>query len=165
MTSLVTRAQGAQMGVYMNKEQFIKLGFTEEMAQKAMDILKEELKGFIPKSRFDQINTVKKELEKKLAILEIQIAEFNTSKFTNTELEIIMKDLWNTNAAIRAEQEAIIKDILIQLAIRSKLTQVKYADLLIGKFDKSKLTITPDGTVAGIEEQLEEIKRSYEGLF
>lgn len=48
---------------------------------------------FILKSRFDQINTVKKELEKKLAILEVQIAEFNNSKFTNRELEVIMKDL------------------------------------------------------------------------
>ena len=47
---LICTWQGAQMGVHMNKEQFIKSGFTEDMAQKAMDILKEELKGFIPKA-------------------------------------------------------------------------------------------------------------------
>jgi hypothetical protein len=149
----------------MKREQFINLGFTEDMAQKAMDILREELKGFIPKSRFDQVNEVKKELEKKLAVLEVQIGELNNSKFTYQELEKFIQDLWNTNVAIKAEQDAKIKDILIQLAIRSRLKEVKYADLLISKFDKSRLTIGEKGTVSGIEEQLEEIKTSYEGLF
>ncbi len=149
----------------MKKEQFINLGFTEDMAQKTMDIFKEELKGFIPKSRFDQINEVKKELEKKLAVLETQVTERNNSKLTYQELEKILKDLWNTNAAIKAEQEAKLKDIMIRSAIRSRLACVKYADLLISKFDKSRLLVAPDGTVSGIEEQLEEIKMSYEGLF
>lgn len=149
----------------MKREQFINLGFTEDMAQKAIDILREELKGFIPKSRFDQVNEVKKELEKKLAVLVVQIGELNNSKFTYQELEKIIRDLWNTSAAIKAEQEAKMKDILIQLAIRSRLKEVKYADLFISKFDKSRLTIGENGTVSGIEEQLEEIKTSYEGLF
>lgn len=149
----------------MKREQFINLGFTEDMAQKAMDILKEELKGFIPKSRFDQVNEVKKELEKKLAVLEVQIGELNNSKITYHELEKIIQDLWNTNAAIKAEQEAKMKDILIQLAIRSRLKEVMYAELLISKFDKSRLTIGENGTISGIEEQLKELKKSYEGLF
>lgn len=149
----------------MKKEQFINLGFTEDMAQKAMDILREERKGFIPKLRFDQVNEAKKELEKKLATLEVQIAELNNSKLKNRELEKIIKDLWNTSVTIKAEQEAKIREILIQLAIRSRLDHIKYADLLISKFDKSKLTIDPGGTVSGIDEQLEEMKRLYEGLF
>ncbi len=149
----------------MKKEQLIKSGFTEDMAQKVMDILREELKSFIPKARFDQVNEAKKELEKKLACLEIQIAEHKYGKFTYQELENIIKDLWKANAAIRAEQEAKIKDILIQSAIRSRLSRIKYADLLMSKFDKSRLTIASDGTVSGIDEQLEEMKTSYEGLF
>ncbi|MGB8455156.1 MAG: phage scaffolding protein [Anaerocolumna sp.] len=149
----------------MKKEQFINLGFSEDMAQKAMDILKEELKSFIPKTRFDQVNEVKKELIKKLDILEVELEELNNSKLVYQELEKIIKDLWNINAAIRAEQEAKLKDVLIWLAIRKKLAQVKYADLLINKFDKSRLTMGEDGTISGIEEQLEEIKTSYEGIF
>lgn len=149
----------------MKKEQFIKLGFTEEMAEKAVDILKEELKGYIPKSRFDQVNDVKKELERKLAILEVQRKEQNASKLTHQELEKIIRDILSTNAAIKAEQEAKMKDLLKELAIRHTLGKLQYTDLLIGMFDKSRLSVAEDGTVTGIKEQLEEIKTSYEGLF
>ncbi|WFR57284.1 phage scaffolding protein [Anaerocolumna sp. AGMB13025] len=149
----------------MKKEQFIKLGFTEEMAEKAVDILKEELKGYIPKSRFDQVNDVKKELERKLATLEVQRKEQNASKLTHQELEKIIRDILSTNAAIKAEQEAKMKDLLKELAIRHTLGKFQYTDLLIGMFDKSRLSVAEDGTVTGIKEQLEEIKTSYEGLF
>ncbi len=149
----------------MKREQFINLGFTEDMARKVMDILREERKGFIPKSRFDQVNDIKKELEKRLAIQEAQIAELNNIRFHNQEFEKIVKELWNINAAVKAEQEAKLRDILIRSAIRSKLVHVKYAELLISRFDKSRLTIASDGTVSGIDEQLEEMKASYEWLF
>jgi N-glycosylase/DNA lyase len=149
----------------MKKEQFTKLGFTEDMAEKAVDILREELKGYIPKSRFDQVNEVKKELERKLATLEVQRKEQNASKLSHQELEKIIRDILSTNAAIKAEQEAKMKDLLKELAIRHTLGKFQYTDLLIGMFDKSRLSVANDGTVTGIKEQLEEIKTSYEGLF
>jgi thioredoxin-related protein len=149
----------------MKKEQFTKLGFTEDMAEKAVDILREELKGYIPKSRFDQVNEVKKELERKLATLEVQRKEQNASKLSHQELEKIIRDILSTNAAIKAEQEAKMKDLLKELAIRHTLGKFQYTDLLIGMFDKSRLSVADDGTVTGIKEQLEEIKTSYEGLF
>jgi hypothetical protein len=149
----------------MKKEQFTKLGFTEDMAEKAVDILREELKGYIPKSRFDQVNEVKKELERKLATLEVQRKEQNASKLSHQELEKIICDILSTNAAIKAEQEAKMKDLLKELAIRHTLGKFQYTDLLIGMFDKSRLSVANDGTVTGIKEQLEEIKTSYEGLF
>lgn len=149
----------------MKKEQFTKLGFTEDMAQKALEVFREELRGYIPKTRFDQVNEIKKELEQKLSLLEAQFTELNSITFTCQELEKILKNLWSGNAALKARQEEMMKDILIQTAIRSRLVDVRYAGLLTGKFDKSKLTVASDGTVSGIEEQLEEMKVSYEGLF
>lgn len=149
----------------MKKEQFIKLGMTEAGAQKAMEIFKEELKGYIPKSRFDQVNDIKKELEKKLILKENQLAELNTNRFTCKELKSILEDLWKTNASLMARQEETLKELLIRTAIRSRLVNVKYAGLLFSQFDKSKLSVEADGTVNGIEEQLEELKRVYEGLF
>ncbi|HHT03012.1 MAG TPA: hypothetical protein GX005_01660, partial [Bacteroidales bacterium] len=38
-------------------------------------------------------------------------------------------------------------------------------DLLETKFDKAKLSITEDGTIFGIDEQLTSIKEAYKDLF
>lgn len=149
----------------MKKEQFLKLGFTDEMAQKAMEILREELKGYIPKSRFDQVNEVKKDLEKQLSLLEARIEEADSIMYTHQELENILLDFWRTSSALKKEQEEMMRDVLIRTAVRTKLVNAGYADLLIGKLDKSKLTVTPDGTLIGIEEQLAEMQKVYEGMF
>ncbi len=149
----------------MKKEQFLKLGFTDEMAQKAMEILREELKGYIPKSRFDQVNEVKKDLEKQLSLLEARIEEADSIMYTHQELENILLDFWRTSSALKKEQEEMMKDVLIRTAVRTKLVNAGYADLLAGKLDKSKLTVAPDGTLTGIEEQLAEMQKAYEGMF
>jgi hypothetical protein len=47
----------------MKKEEFVKLGIDEELAKKAEAASQEELKGFIPKARFDEVNIEKKKLE------------------------------------------------------------------------------------------------------
>ena len=46
----------------MKKEEFVKLGIDEELAKKAEAASQEELKGFIPKARFDEVNIEKKNL-------------------------------------------------------------------------------------------------------
>ena len=51
----------------MKKEELIAKGLTEEQAKAVMDIYTEEMKGFIPKSRFDEVNTAKADLEKQVA--------------------------------------------------------------------------------------------------
>ncbi len=149
----------------MKKEQFLNLGFTDDMAQKAMDILREELKGYIPKSRFDQVNEVKKDLEKRLSSLEARIEEADSIMFTHQELEKTLLDFWKASSALKKEQEEMMKDVLIRTVVRTKLMNAGYADLLTGKLDKSKLSVTPDGTLTGIEEQLAEMQKVYEGMF
>ena len=52
-------------------------------------------------------------------------------------------------------------------AIKLKLKEgnAKYEDLLVSKFDKSKLTIKEDGTVQGLDEQYKVVNESYGDLF
>lgn len=47
----------------MKKEEFVKLGISEDLAAKAEAASQEELKGYIPKARFDEVNNEKKKLE------------------------------------------------------------------------------------------------------
>ena len=59
----------------MKKEDFLKLGLTEEQATKAAEASAEELKGFIPKSRFDEVNEQKKKLEEDIKTRDKQLEE------------------------------------------------------------------------------------------
>ena len=66
---------------------------------------------------------------------------------------------------MKTDYENKIRDMNIKSAIRGKLTDTKYPELLETKFDTKKLTVTEDGTVLGIDEQLTTIKEQYKDLF
>lgn len=149
----------------MKREQLLELGLTEEQAQKVIDAYTEEMKGFIPKARFDEVNDAKKELEQQIKERDKQLKELAEKVRGNEELEKQIKELQEVNKTTKEQYEAKIKELKIDAAIREKLTDAKYPDLLITKFDKSKLTVTDDGTVLGIDEQLTQIKEQYKDLF
>jgi len=56
-------------------------------------------------------------------------------------------------------------DLALDMAIQGQLANVMYPELLICKFDKSKLSIDTDGKMIGFEEQLFAIRRTYPDLF
>lgn len=149
----------------MNKEQLLELGLTEEQADKVLNLHKEVLAGFIPKARFDEVNETKKELEQQIRERDKQLKELQGKAKGNEELEKTIKDLQAANKATKEQYEAKIREMTITAAIQSKLTDAKYPELLISKFDKKKLTVSEDGTVLGIDEQLSILKEQYKDLF
>jgi predicted nucleic acid-binding Zn-ribbon protein len=131
-----------------------------------MDSIKKEFpKNAVPKSDFNTLNETKKDLEKQIADRDGQLTELNKKVKGNEELEKTIKELQQSNATTKAEYEAKLKEAKIDSAIQAKLTDTKYPELLATKFDKSKLSVSEDGTVLGIDEQLATIKESYKDLF
>lgn len=149
----------------MKKEQLLELGLTEEQADKVLNLHKEVLSGFIPKARFDEVNETKKELEQQIQERDNQLKDLQEKVKGNEELEKTIKELQEANKDTKEQYEAKIKDMTITAAIQSKLTDAKYPDLLLTKFDRSKLSIAEDGTVLGIDEQLTALKEQYKDLF
>lgn len=149
----------------MKKEELIALGLEEAVALKVEQASLEELKGFIPKTRFDEVNETKKDLEKQIKDRDTQLTELNKKVKGNEELEKTIRELQDANTATKTEYESKIKEININSAIQAKLTDTKYPDLLSTKFDKTKLSVAADGTVLGIDEQLTTIKETYKDLF
>lgn len=149
----------------MNKEQLIEQGLSEEQADKVLEMHSETLKGFIPKTRFDEVNETKKDLEKQIEERDTQLKNLNNKVKGNEELEETIKELQEINKTTKEEYETRIKNMNIQSAIRSKLTDAKYPDLIETKFDLEKVTVADDGTVSGIDEQLSTIKEQYKDLF
>ncbi|MFL8675982.1 phage scaffolding protein [Clostridioides sp. GD02404] len=150
----------------MNKEQFIALGLTEELAKKAESESLSELKNYIPKTRFDEVNTAKKQFENDIQDRDKQLENLKINSGNSEELKKQIETLQeeNKNKDIKYQEE--LQDLKLSNAIKLSISgKVHDEELAAGLFDKSKLILGDDGKVAGIEEQLKAIQESKKFLF
>lgn len=66
---------------------------------------------------------------------------------------------------LKKEYDSAIADMIITSAIKKKLSDATYPELLVEKFDKSKLSINSKGVVEGVEQQIATMKVTYKELF
>lgn len=148
------------------KELLKKAGIDESKIDSIVEsINKETPKYFIPKDKYNEVSEAKKQLENDIKERDKQLKDLEGEVKGNEELEKTIKVLQETNKTTKEQYEAKLKDMTINAAIQSKLTDTKYPDLLTAKFDKTKLAVNTDGSVTGIDEQLTAIKEQYKDLF
>lgn len=149
----------------MTKDEFIALGFTEEQATKAAAASAEELKGFVPKLRFDEVNEAKKKAEKDVTDRDKQITELGKAAGLTEELKKQIETMQTENQAAAEKHAAEMKDLQLSNAIKSVLSGKAHdEDLVAGLFEKDKLVIN-DGKVVGLDEQLKTLQESKAFLF
>lgn len=150
----------------MNKEQFTALGLTEEQATKAEVESKKELEGFIPKTRFDEVNTAKKDLEKTVKERDTQLNDLKSKTGDSVELQKQIETLQADNLKKDQDYQAQLKDLSLSNAIKLGIgDKTQDADLVSGLIDKSKLILGDDGKVTGLDEQLKGLQESKAYLF
>ncbi|NLY79809.1 MAG: chemotaxis protein [Lysinibacillus sp.] len=145
----------------MNKEQLIALGLTEEQADKV-------IAGFgamIPKSRFDEVNQAKKDLEKQIADRDKQLEELK--KIDAEGLQAKITELQQVNETAKKEFEAKLKETQLTSALKLALAgKVHDADLVASLIDKEKIELDENGNIAkGLEEQIKSLQESKSFLF
>lgn len=145
----------------MNKEELLKLGLTEEQAEKVMSANIEQLKGFIPKSRFDEVNNAKKQAEKDLTERDKQLEVLKNSSGDVETLRKTIETLQNDNKAATEKYNEELAKIKLAGAVDTALLGANAVNIKAVKalldMDKIKL----DGEVLlGINEQLEALKTS-----
>lgn len=149
----------------MTKEEFVALGLTEEQATKAAAASAEELKGFVPKARFDEVNEAKKQAEKDVTERDKQITELGKTAGLSEELKQQIATLTAENTAAAEQHAAELKELQLTNAIKSALTgKVHDEGLVAGLFDKAKLVIDGD-KVVGLEDQLKTLQTDKSFLF
>ncbi|MNW40114.1 Phage minor structural protein GP20 [compost metagenome] len=149
----------------MTKEEFIALGLTDEQATKAATASAEELKGFVPKGRFDEINEAKKQAEKGITDRDKQITELGKTAGLSEELKQQIETLTSENTAAAEKHAAELKELQLTNAIKSALTgKVHDESLVAGLFEKGKLVVDGD-KVVGLDEQLKTLQESKAFLF
>ena len=115
--------------------------------------------------RYNKLKVERDDLKGKLETAEATIGDLKKNNTDNETLQATIKTHETTIATMKTDYDTKIRDMSIQSAIKSKLTDTKYPDLLETKFDKNKLSVSEDGTVLGIDEQLATIKETYKDLF
>lgn len=145
----------------MNKEELLKLGLTEEQAEKVLSANIEQLKGFIPKARFDEVNNAKKQAEKDLSDRDKQLETLKNSTGDIETLKQTIETLQNENKMAADKYNAELAEIKLAGAVDTALLGADALNVRAVKalLDMSKIKMDGD-VLLGINEQIESLKKA-----
>ena len=145
----------------MNKEDLLKLGLTEEQAEKVLSANTEQLKGFIPKARFDEVNNAKKQAEKDLSDRDKQLETLKNSTGDIETLKNTIKQLQDENKMAADKYNAELAEIKLAGAVDTALLGADALNVKAVKalLDMSKIKMDGD-VLLGINEQIESLKKA-----
>lgn len=152
----------------MKKDEFVKLGIDEETAKKCEAASLEELKGFIPKARFDEVNNEKKNLE---AAVSERDKQLDTLKNSTGDMETLKKQITDLQTENKTKDEAHaaeIKQLKVNSAVETALISAKAKNVTAVKAllkDLDKAELADDGTVKGLADQIAALQKSDDYLF
>ena len=152
----------------MKKDEFVKLGIDEETAKKCEVASQEELKGYIPKTRFDEVNNEKKRLELDVRDRDRQLEDLKNSTGDVEAMKQQIETLQADNKAKDEAHAAEIKQLKIDSAIETALTGANAKNNTAVKAllkDLEKAELAEDGTIKGLAEQIKALQKSDSYLF
>lgn len=148
------------------KQLLKEMGLTDEQIQKFIDgAIKDK---FIPKHRMDEVNEKNKQLVEDISNRDKQIKELSKFEGDNQALKTKVEELEKANKEKDEQNAQAIKQLKIDNAVTYALSgkvQEGYSDIVTGLIDKSLIILKDDGTVSGLDEQIEKIKKDKALLF
>lgn len=150
----------------MKKEELVKLGLDEETAEKIANASAEELKGFVPKSRFDEVNNAKKTAEDTVKERDQQIESLKSAGNVD-DLKQQITTLQNENKAKDEAHAAELLKVRIDFDVEAALTEAKAKNHKAVKalLDLEKAELGDDGKVKGLREQIAALTKAEDSKF
>ena len=160
----------------MKKEDLLKLGLDEETAKKVEAesekelkeyTSKEEMKNYIPKARFDEVNNEKKALETTIKERDTQLETLKTSTGDIEALKIQITELQTANKESGEKHAAEIHALKVTAAVDAALTGSKAKNLVAVKalLNLDKAELDDDGKVKGLADQIKNLQGAEDSKF
>lgn len=141
-------------------------GLSEEDAKKIADASTEELKDYVTKDKYNELNTTVKTLQGTVKERDTQLETLKGQVGDNAELKKQIEDLQKDNKANKETYEKELKDIRISNAIKLAINaDAQDVDLVAGLINKENLVVKEDGKIYGLDEQVAGLKESKPFLF
>lgn len=151
----------------MKKEDFVTLGISEELAEKAATASAEELKGYVPKTRFDEVNEAKKQAEGTVKERDKQLEDLKKSTGDVDGLKKQIETLQETNKTMAAENEKAMKQLKREGIDTALLTEAgaKNAKAVMALMEALDDKYDDEAYKAERMKQIESIKKDNDYLF
>lgn len=124
---------------------------------------------YVTKAKYSQLETDLNNTKTSLSTAQTTIEDLKKSNGDNADLQQKVSDyetkIANLETASKEEKAKMLKEIAIKDALYAE--KAKHPELLISKFDLSKIILDEKGekVVSGIEEQIKSNKETYKDLF
>ncbi len=115
-------------------------------------------KNVMPKAEYNNIN-------EQLKTANNTIEQLKKDNKDNTELQNKIKEHETTISDMEKNHKTEIEIMKKENAVKDVLRNVKYQDLLLGKFNMDNIKINEDGSFSGIDEQMKTVREQYKDLF
>ena len=151
----------------MKKEEFVKLGIDEELAKKCELASLEELKGFIPKTRFDEVNNEKKKLELDVRDRDTQLESLKNSSGDAEALKKQIEELQDANKTKDEAHAAEIKQLKVNSAVEAALrnADAKNIKAVRALLDLENAELDDAGTIKGLDDQIKKLVEAEDSKF
>lgn len=150
----------------MNEEELKALGLEEKQISSIMKLHKDTIDGsFVPKSRFDEINNETKQLKEDVKNRDDQLEKL---KEVNPEkLQEEINTLQVKNQEQTESYTAELNQLKVDQAVERQLNKfnVKNDKAVKALLDLKDVELGEDGSIKGLEEQLNTLKESDDYLF
>lgn len=144
-----------------------KIGVTDDNIASATQHVNEFLDGqYVTKSRFNEVNVEKKTLEEAVKERDKQLKTLKDSEGNVDDLKEQIKKLQADNKAATLKAESDMKALRLSTAIKLAIGDTAQdVDLVANLVDTSKLILSDDGKVTGLDEQIKGLKTEKSFLF
>ena len=151
----------------MRKEEFTALGISEELATKAEKASAEELKGYVEKTKHEEVIEENKSLKKSVSDRDKQLETLKASVGDNEELKKQIETMKQQNADQEKAHKAELAQLKLDNAIETALTAAgaKNTKAVKALLDVSKVKLGEDGKLTGWDEQIKAVQKSDSYLF
>lgn len=151
----------------MKKAEFVALGISEELAAKAEKASLEELKGYVEKSKHEEVVEENKTLKMSVSDRDKQLETLKAAAGDNEELKKQIETMKQQNADQEKAHKAELAQLRLDNAMEAALTAAgaKNSKAVKALLDVSKVKLGEDGKLTGWDEQIKAVQKSDSYLF